>query len=730
MIPVPIAEIVVGLISTIIEIRGRIVTTNDSVNRLIARVESLEISTVALTERYNGMAEVFETALLNLVKVLEACQEVLSKIASKNAFGRGMKLLMYQDRLEKLEVQLEACILDLQLSLKTDELLNKQQIPEKTAETIAVALEAMRSKKNLEPVLVCVQCGQTYRDSENADGDCTFHSAQVYDRPSYYDYVLPCCRKKIGSEFIQFPPEGCTKGRHVAAHHTCGTYLNYLGRWTPLLRGADIWYTVSQRDYSSDVSDEVSANVGLLPNGQIAFWACQSHVPLRVVTFEPEDLEIPTVFPDEWPLLEFSESKTPLNSTWNKEVLRKGGSWSAKASWIVVDRQICGVRLEAKSPTGAVPNESMGRVRTIYDDALDISDLTPSSDPSRVLPSPTKAFEDFPRHCFEASGVIYYASKITGDEENEAAQASETAEIRLKQVGPVFANPDGSSWRADIFRFDLLLLPKKSRSPFPTEEERLELLRQVTEGTLSVRELEKTFSTGLAPQSEPEDLIFIDPTVDASFDEGKTWIKSDGLQVSLTGNAQEALVWPLKMASTDILKLSFEPWFSTEGKKRNWTGSSFLARKLPHAVLLRLMLETVDGKRVSIQLPYRNPPMREFAQENPLQDYLFVHVDDLDDQDRVYAKSGVSTNQDVTSTMLRQWIHKAKRSFVESGSDPKHFAMVLEDLNQNGVEVKGLFDLSNAERPFLWAVGVKVTLGETGLFSEKYIELPAEMFES
>lgn len=121
---------------------------------------------------------------------------------------------------------------------------------------VAKAAADEAARREAEAVLQCVQCGKSYRESENGDGHCRFHSAAAERRGWRTSYG--CC----GGD------TPCKGGRHRSAHHTDYPYAGFF-EWAARTQQliAARWLNVSRQDFADGYVK--SASVGVLKDGRL-----------------------------------------------------------------------------------------------------------------------------------------------------------------------------------------------------------------------------------------------------------------------------------------------------------------------------------------------------------------------------------------------------------------------------------------------------------------------------
>ncbi|KAI8852297.1 hypothetical protein BC829DRAFT_73117 [Chytridium lagenaria] len=139
------------------------------------------------------------------------------------------------------------------------------------------------------------------------------------------------------------------------------------------------------------------------------------------------------------------------------------------------------------------------------------------------------------------------------------------------------------------------------------------------------------------------DITLIDAVVEVSLDEGKSWRRADSVDILMPQSGLKG--FPIKIGEGEVVKVKVVAGFDVDGKKRGWTNSSYLARNATHPALIRYRLEEAFGTASMLIMPFRNPPVKGLSEAEP-RDYLFVYVDDVDDQDRFYARISKPTVDD------------------------------------------------------------------------------------
>jgi hypothetical protein len=77
-----------------------------------------------------------------------------------------------------------------------------------------------------EPLLMCVQCNQTFKLRVNGEGQCRFHKSNHVDHGAYM-----CCSSD----------SPCLSGRHRAAHHNDYAYAAHFERVYKIMNFSDTW---------------------------------------------------------------------------------------------------------------------------------------------------------------------------------------------------------------------------------------------------------------------------------------------------------------------------------------------------------------------------------------------------------------------------------------------------------------------------------------------------------
>ena len=81
-----------------------------------------------------------------------------------------------------------------------------------------------------EAILTCVQCKSEYKESENGEGSCKYHTSKL---TGFHRYTYSCCNASSPSYESALALTGCTKGRHRSEHHdeyTYSAYFSYMSK--------------------------------------------------------------------------------------------------------------------------------------------------------------------------------------------------------------------------------------------------------------------------------------------------------------------------------------------------------------------------------------------------------------------------------------------------------------------------------------------------------------------
>ncbi|KAJ3110569.1 hypothetical protein HDU96_006466 [Phlyctochytrium bullatum] len=759
-IPIPVVDIALSIVSGIIEIRRTMKEQDQKAIELLDRIESLEKPLQVLKTKSDS-SNVYEQPLFKLVRNLEGTQAVLKQFAGQNTAKRILKVMSYQEKFASLSKSIDASLSDLQIALQAEEVFTKDQAALSTAEAILTAMETSRLAVLKESISVCVQCGNDFRESENAEGSCAFHPVLVMERRDWYSpYVLRCCGKDVGKEYEAFPVDGCSRGKHRVLHHNEVPYVNFLGHIRLAIQDAEPWLTVTQLDTSPDSTGSITATFGVLRNERVGFWITQFGTPVALATFDEVDIEAPTHFPDgrTGALIgpPVNEITTPYPSKRNAAIRRAGMGWYARGFWVIEGGRIVGVRVEVKSPSSAYPNVSElaldidplapGKVNVLYDNAFSAFDVKPRFKKAYPVEAAVKKFREIPRCALEEQPPL-----PTFEQEGDL-------KARIKMMKPVGGNPEGSSYRADIFKLELMLISTANpQAKGSSTQERLAILKMVGDNHITVSEAERLLNAVENSVSGEEPVTIIETSVAISLDDGATWRPATGIEPLASaafsagadagdGTAGMQPFTMLRLAGREVVKVSLAAWFDVKGKKRGWNNSVFLCRDAEKPVLVRVRFEEAFGKWASLVLPYRNPRVTDLPEKTP-KDYLFVYVDDVDDLSRIYAKismpndsadssdgkplftliqyTGTTTTRVVYPNTLRLWVAEARQAATKIPGDGI-FRHRIQDASDSRMVVTGLFDLA---RGCLWGLKVKVMLDDGGeSFAEDTCVLPEDIF--
>ena len=90
---------------------------------------------------------------------------------------------------------------------------------------VSQRLEAGQSRPMVpEAILTCVQCKSEYKESENGEGSCKYHTSKL---TGFDHYTYSCCNANSPNYESALALTGCTKGRHRSEHHDEYTYSAY-----------------------------------------------------------------------------------------------------------------------------------------------------------------------------------------------------------------------------------------------------------------------------------------------------------------------------------------------------------------------------------------------------------------------------------------------------------------------------------------------------------------------
>lgn len=141
-----------------------------------------------------------------------------------------------------------------------------------------------------ERLLSCVQCKQTYRESENTPSSCIFHAGREYNG-RYLCCELPVPRNPDPKE-----PSGCQRARHRAEHHLEYPYAAFSDYRLSIMGSTqftDRWHTVEVANLEDGSEIKVTAGVILkgIEQGNLFVDIIAPQRGIRVVSFEVFKLE-------------------------------------------------------------------------------------------------------------------------------------------------------------------------------------------------------------------------------------------------------------------------------------------------------------------------------------------------------------------------------------------------------------------------------------------------------
>lgn len=171
-------------------------------------------------------------------------------------------------------------ILDYQLQI-----IQRLQVIEEKLDAVSVG----ESKpKGPEPILTCVQCQVEYKDSENGDGSCKYHSEKL---TGFHRYTYGCCNANHTNYDAAQKLIGCKKGKHKSEHHTDYSYSAYFKYMSGVTQNAkELWLLVEALDPVSTCY--LWAETGLTENGKVYVIVGENRVsPLAVKEIAVDELK-------------------------------------------------------------------------------------------------------------------------------------------------------------------------------------------------------------------------------------------------------------------------------------------------------------------------------------------------------------------------------------------------------------------------------------------------------
>lgn len=87
-----------------------------------------------------------------------------------------------------------------------------------------ISVSGQSKPKVPEAILTCVQCKAEYKESENGEGSCKYHTSKL---TGFHNYSYSCCNANSSNYESALALTGCTKGKHRSEHHDDYTYSAY-----------------------------------------------------------------------------------------------------------------------------------------------------------------------------------------------------------------------------------------------------------------------------------------------------------------------------------------------------------------------------------------------------------------------------------------------------------------------------------------------------------------------
>ncbi|KAJ3089680.1 hypothetical protein HK102_005758 [Quaeritorhiza haematococci] len=756
LVTIAVFDIALSLIKGIVALRQITKTNDQRALDLIDRINCLEQPLVALKGKYQD--QIHGQALYKLARTLESAQLLLEQYLNQGVVSRRIvKVFKYEDKFDALQRSLDQSIQDLAIALQAEEATSKDKTPLEGAIALLTLMEDQRLTSLKEEIRVCVQCNQGFRESENAPGSCAFHPVLTAEwDASAYSRKIRCCNIHIGQQFDSFPANGCSRGLHKAFHHREYPYLNYLGAIRTAIEDAEVWLEVTQEDLEHWEGNR-TGKFGRLRTGQLCFWAMQNTEPVYMQIIDDFDIETPTSLTTDSPFAEINNMTTPMSDP------RSNARWFVRGEWIIVDKMVSGVRILTETPTNEKPNigeitlsidpVTPGNVSYPYFDAVRSQDLMPQK--IYTVSAPASNFIPLGNELFAENPPPLPSFGQAGD-----------LKLRIKQMKPCQANPDGSTYKSDIFVNHLMLVHSgKPASTQSTSVERITVLTMLKDKTITVEEADRLLGAMTGALRGEDSFTLIEVRVEYSDDEGTTWKPCDYVEaqvISALGDGSPAPFNLLEMKPREIVKMTLKSSVLTPGKNKGWYGRSFLARLRP--IHFRIILEESMGATACLHFVYRNPPMEKLPSINPSTDFFFLGVDDDIQFERIYVKiirpetkpspqdlsqqtertlfqiqvyNSVTYTTSVTPLQIRKWIYQASQKAFggitkrEQKSGVTMSTQLVElDLQLDGnCKGTGLFDVTSDGKGIMYGIRCRVEVPrDESIFAEDTWVIPPAIF--
>jgi hypothetical protein len=461
----------------------------------------------------------------------------------------------------------------------------------------------------------CIQCGATFTDAENKEGECAFHVAP-YDS---WSRKRACCDGKVP----------CQRKAHTAKHHCNYAYEALFARARDILGYTDTveqWGECEASDL--DTNKEITVTVGQLLRWKSRAAYIGESTPLLLV-------RVGTVWPNNpfffrtFDALELDAVGQAAGSASVVPVYRTTPESTAYGSfaWLVEKQIVVGARLEAKSATDERP--------TVVEVRFSVLPLAKQS--SVVV---------------QRGGIVE------------------------KRVPTPHALPDVTCNAATPLDLDVVQahMPAKARDDFRTRDAVSRKKHLSLQLGTPLKCNENSVSNGrdrfdfhlqvINTGSEP--FMFLKLAAEFKLLNDDAWQPVEEFD---WGRYQPAAPLPLTahpLGTVDITGIVVVPFRdAADAQRRPWFYRSFLARHRP--LRLRFTLTDAAGRELTRVFEYVTKVGK--LEQRRDSDTLFLALDDANELDRVYCRVQAKPDGDTLAELdgtsfdvktARQIVHKAK----------------------------------------------------------------------
>lgn len=682
------------LIKTILKMVEEYQELDTEVKKLIERVRSLEKPLEVLQSSCPN-PDIYKDTLRRLNSVLDTCNRFISLHGNRDDKKKKLAQFLKGESLHRtcdlLNQNLGVCLNDLQAAVQAAEVINAQNRVGATAQATVDLMALEKRKQAMETIEVCVQCGKDFKESENPFGGCKYHS--THSTYSNRGIRLNCCDKEYrDSNAAQL--DGCTRGKHIAQHHS---YFPYLGYFIWMRQQSEeekeTWLSAKQLDLEDDMAKW--AKFGVMKNGDLFFRIGKGNFNLFLILIRPSDI-VDAVFKND-EKVDSEETVVGIRGSYafpgELDESTDTLTWQVKGEWVLTKGKISGFKISVKSlssTTTLVKEIDIKSLIPLEKGAIKAAaKSTKSLGASKyVVPAATRNFTPFPDSIFQAPAPF----------DDSPTSCSTNLKLRLKNTGPCQANPNSSGFTFDTFVNEIMVmnLAKGETGVGASSAERVMILNMVKDKQISVDEACKLLGAVDTSRTAPDDPVTIIECRTDFLVKGE-WVRSRKTTVSVDGKGE----LPFTVGPKAVAKVTVSSVCDAPTKSGSWINRAYTSRLEP--ISMRLTFETMEGQVASKNIIYRNPAT-DFPTKKPT-DLFFTFCDDTLSWERGYVRItppednketalftvnvNGSTRYTILLSYLQSWAYKALKEFPDKNE------CELSDLSTGPVKTTGILDTAS-----------------------------------